>query len=150
MTAERLKGCRAGRRGAWRSGLMCLLSTGSAPPPPCFSSVHHSDHSFFFSFSIFRYPRVPRKKGQTVPKSHLQNAGAATRSTKGPSSARPCSWGKNGFLLEPGLPGRLVVGGAEGMQPWLSARRLLICLRQSWGVYLAGQGAVTKGLVAEF
>lgn len=94
MTAERLKGCRAGRRGAWRSGLICLLSTGSAPPPPCFSSVHHGDHSFFFSFSIFRYPRVPRKKGQTVPKSYLQNAGAATRSTKGPSSARPCSWGK--------------------------------------------------------
>jgi hypothetical protein len=111
------------------------LSTGSPLPPPSFSSAHNTDHSFLFSFSIFRYPRVPRK-AQAGPRSHLQNAVVVTQSTQGPSPALLLSFsggGVGGRQLEPGLPRRLVVGWAEGMQPWLSAQRLWVRLRLPWG-----------------
>lgn len=80
MTAERFKGSLEVRFDVSQGP----LSTGSPPPPPSFSSAHHTDHSFLFSFSIFRYPRIPRK-AQAGPRSHLQGAGVVRWSTKGPS-----------------------------------------------------------------
>lgn len=60
--------------GAWMDGSLQPLSTGlglARPAPPSFSSAHHIDHIFVFSFSIFISPRVLRKAGLLAEPGHL-------------------------------------------------------------------------------